>query len=91
MRKKSMFLWSLLAAMTMSACSEHNELPSGEVPGGNSKANFIVKLNFEGTSMEQGGKTRAAQSTAYRKHRGVKSVRCRFCCMTQAISCGFQM
>ena len=64
MRKKSMFLWSLLAAMTMSACSEHNELPSGEVPGGNSKANFIVKLNFEGTSMEQGGKTRAAQSTA---------------------------
>ena len=49
-----MFLWSLLAAMTMSACSEHNELPSGEVPGGNSKANFIVKLNFEGTSMEQG-------------------------------------
>lgn len=29
-----------------------------------SKANFIVKLNFEGTSMEQGGKTRAAQSTA---------------------------
>ena len=55
-----MFLWSLLAAMTMSACSEHNELPSGEVPGGNSKANFIVKLNFEGTSMEQGGKTRAA-------------------------------
>ena len=28
-----MFLWSLLAAMTMSACSEHNELPSGEVPG----------------------------------------------------------
>ena len=64
MRKKTMFLWSLLAAMTMSACSEHNELPSGEVPGGNSKANFIVKLNFEGTSMEQGGKTRAAQSTA---------------------------
>lgn len=64
MRKKSMFLWSLLAAMTMSACSEHNELPSGEVPRGNSKANFIVKLNFEGTSMEQGGKTRAAQSTA---------------------------
>lgn len=50
--------------MTMSACSEHNELPSGEVPGGNSKANFIVKLNFEGTSMEQGSKTRAAQSTA---------------------------
>lgn len=34
MRKKSMFLWSLLAAMTMSACSEHNELPSGEVPEG---------------------------------------------------------
>lgn len=64
MKKKSVFLWSLLAAMAMSACSEHNELPSGEVPGGNSKANFIVKLNFEGTSMEQGGKTRAAQSTA---------------------------
>lgn len=52
MKKKSVFLWSLLAAMAMSACSEHNELPSGEVPGGNSKANFIVKLNFEGTSME---------------------------------------
>ena len=31
MRKKSMFLWYLLAAMTMSACSEHNELPSGTV------------------------------------------------------------
>ena len=75
-----MFLWSLLAAMTMSACSEHNELPSGEVPGGNSKANFIVKLNFEGTSMEQ-----------YRKLRGVISARYRFCYMTQAISCGFPM
>ena len=34
MKKKSVFLWSLLAAMAMSACSEHNELPSGEVPGG---------------------------------------------------------
>lgn len=31
MKKKSVFLWSLLAAMAMSACSEHNELPSGEV------------------------------------------------------------
>ena len=86
-----MFLWSLLAAMTMSACSEHNELPSGEVPGGNSKANFIVKLNFVGTSMEQGSKTRAAQSTAVPKLRGVISARYRFCYMTQAISCGFPM
>lgn len=91
MRKKSMFLWSLLAAMAMSACSEHNELPSGEVPGGNSKTNFIVKLNFEGTSMEQGVRRELRNLLQCRKHRGVKSVRCRFCCMTQAISCGFQM
>ena len=80
MRKKSMFLWSLLAAMTMSACSEHNELPSGEVPGGNSKANFNRAVRREPHNLLQ-----------YRKLRGVISTRYRFCYMTQAISCGFPM
>ncbi|MCD8182543.1 MAG: FimB/Mfa2 family fimbrial subunit [Bacteroides sp.] len=56
MKKKSILLWSLLAAMTLGACSEAN-VPTEETTGEKGKVAFTV--NFAGTVG-----TRAASSTA---------------------------
>lgn len=59
MKKKSILVYSLLAAIMMSACSENNDLTKEEAEA---KSKLVVQLNFAGTTGE-GVQTRA-QSTA---------------------------
>ena len=57
MKKNSFLLWSLLVGLSMTACSEKNEV-SGTEDG--EKSSFTIKLALQNTDMN----TRAAQSTA---------------------------